>query len=127
MIKYGKPALQSQDLCQACKAHFNTKNQPLVADSIKFKQPITSSQFVTTVIDESNYMVQKSGGGLEEDPAKKKTKESKVNYLIRFQTQEYQKVLMFVKTLWNIAFGQCSESFQLALIKKGTDCGKWTD
>ena len=124
-IECGKPAIQSQNLCLACKTHANTKNQPLVADSIKFREPICSTQFFNAVIDPVNYMVMKSDNiSLEENACKKKTEESRVDYQIRFQTQKYQKALTFVQTLWNIAFGQCSESFQLALIKKGTDCGE---
>ena len=74
-------------------------------------------------------MVPKSGGGLEEDTAKKKTEESKVNYLVRYQSQEYQKALIFIQTLWNIVYGQCTELFQLALKRKSTweDCQKDKD
>ena len=48
----------------------------------------------------------------------KQNKKERVSFQIRFQTQEYQKTLIFVQTLWNIAYGECTESFQLAWKKK---------
>ena len=66
-------------------------------------------------------MMKSDGSGQEVDASKKKTEERRVDHQIRFQTHEYQKALTFVQTLWNTVFGQCSESFQLALIKIGTD------
>ena len=38
VIKCRKPAIQSRDLPDPCWAYSNTKNQPQVADSIKYKK-----------------------------------------------------------------------------------------
>ena len=33
--------------------------------------------------------------------------------------------MAFVQTLWNTAYGQCSELFKMALMKKDSDLGIW--
>ena len=99
VIECGKPAIQSRDLCQACKAHSNTKNQPQVADSIKYKKPLQLDQFITAATDLSKWMVPDRNNGTKVNPDKKSTKEMKINYLVKYQSQEYQKVLTFVQTL----------------------------
>ena len=88
VIEYGKPAIQSRNLCQACKAHSNTKNQQRVADSIKYKKPLESKQFITAAIDSSKWIVPERNNGIKVDP-KKRTKEMKINYLVKYQSQEY--------------------------------------
>ena len=122
VIKCRKPAIQSQNLHLVYKTHINIKNQPLVVDSIEFKEPIYAKQFVNANKDPVNYTMKKSDGVTDEvDAALKKNEENRVDHQVKFQAQEYQKTLMFIQTLWNIAFGQHSESFRLALIKKGTE------
>lgn len=71
-----------------------------------------------------NYTVQNEDRDNEGDIAQKNIKEERVSHQVKFQMQEYQKGLILIQTLWNIAYGQCSESFQLALTKKGTELGE---
>ena len=63
--------------------------------------------------------------GREQHGSQKRTKEIKIDYLVKYQSQEYQKALTFVQILWNTVYGQCLESFQLALEKKSFDLGTW--
>ena len=99
-MECSKPAIKSRDLCQACQAHSNTKNQPQVADSIKYKKPLESDQFVTVAIDSSKWMDPKQDrSDMEVNLNKKRTIEMKIDHLVKYQSQEYQKVLTFVQTL----------------------------
>ena len=118
MIKCRKSAIQFQHICLACKAHANAKNQPLVADSIEFKEPIYVKLFVNAKENPINYTSKKDNGTDNVDTAAKKIEEERVSHQVKFQTHEYQKALMFIQTLWNMVYGQRSESFQLALIER---------
>ena len=58
VIDAGKPAIQARNLCDAVWTHSNNKNQPAVADSVKYKKPLTKRQFVTAKIDASITFIQ---------------------------------------------------------------------
>ena len=72
-------------------------------------------------------MVDKEDGSGDqvEDPALKRTEELSVDHLIKHQTLLYNGACIFVHTLWNIAYRQCSEAIQLALESKGSELGTW--
>ena len=127
VIDAGKPAIQARNLCDAVWKHSNNKNQPVVADSVKYKKPLMRRQFVTARLDPSNYMVDRDDGtgGQVKDPALKRTEELSVDHLIKHQSLLYNTASTFVHMLWNIAWGQCSETIQLELERKGTELGLW--
>lgn len=103
--------------------HVNTKNRPLVANLIMFKEPIIVNHFVTAKEDKVNYTVMTGASDEKEDTEMKKNEQEWVSYQIKFQMQEYQKALTFIQALWNMVHDQCTESFQL-LLKRKTD---WED
>ena len=110
-----------------CKTYAKFKNQLLVVNSIKFKEPIFAKQFVNAKENSISYTIKKPDRTDSEDAAAKKIQEERVSHQVKFQIQEYQKSLTFIQTLWNIVYVQCSEFFQLVLIKRGTELGEWTD
>ena len=86
VIECRKPAIQSRNLCEACWSHSNTKNQPQVANSIKYKKPLDSNHFVTATLDSSKWVVPKTGGSEEVDAGKKRIKEMSVDHLVKYQS-----------------------------------------
>lgn len=77
----------------------NCKDQPIVANSIKFKQLITVKQFVNAKAKKVNYTV-KNGQDQDIEDAEMNRKElERVSYQIKFQIQDYQKAQTFLKTL----------------------------
>ena len=54
VIEAGKPAIQARNLRDALWTHSNNKDQSRVADSIKYKKPLTKKQFLTAKLDKTN-------------------------------------------------------------------------
>ena len=77
VIEAGKPAIQARKLCDAVWTHSNNKNQSHVADSIKYKKPLTKRKFITAKLDAANWMVDKDDGSGNQiaEPALKRTEE----------------------------------------------------
>ena len=93
-----------------------------MADSIKYKKPLESNQFVTSILDSSEWMVPtQDGTSTEVNAGKKRIAEMKVEHLVKYQSQQYQSALTFVQTLWNTVYGQYLEPFQLAMENKGSE------
>ena len=99
VIDAGKPAIQARNLRDTVWTHSNNKNQPAVADSVKYKKPLTKKQFVTAKIDASNYMVDKDDGSGNQvkDPALKRTEEISVDHLIKYQSPLYNSAFFLME------------------------------
>ena len=84
VIEDSKLAIQARNLRDALWTHSNNKNQPRVADSIKYKKPLKKKQFVTAKLDSTNWMVPKEDGSSQEEaPGLKRTKKLSMDHPIK--------------------------------------------
>ena len=121
VLECGKSAIQARTMRDACITYANAQKQPHVADSILYKTPLETSDFVNEVENPAVYQYEE-GGTIKENAAKKKAEEKRVDYMIKIQTQEHQAALTLVQTLFNTVCGQCSESFLLVIQDQ---CDDW--